>query len=54
MSEPRDDTMTALREYQRRLTEILDVIDGREDIDGNGGPNVFMRIGQIARGEDKP
>lgn len=45
-------------ELQRRLSEILDMIDGREDvIDGEGGrqqPNIFMRIGMCARGEDKP
>lgn len=41
-------------ELQRRLTEILDMIDGYEDIDGVGGPNVFMRIAMTARGEDRP
>lgn len=45
-------------EAQRRLDEILDMIDGREDIeDGEGGsqrPNIFMRIAMTARGEDRP
>jgi hypothetical protein len=50
--------LTALRaerdEGRRRLDEILDCIDGMEDIDGSGGPNLAMRISMIARGEDKP
>ena len=41
-------------ELQRRLTEILDLIDGREDIDSNGGPNLCMKISMTARGEDRP
>lgn len=31
------------------LHDILDETDGREDIDNNGGPNLAMRIAQIAR-----
>jgi hypothetical protein len=41
-------------EYKRRLAEINDICDDREDITAAGGPNIFMQIGQIARGEDRP
>lgn len=38
---------------QRRLDEILALVDGYEDINASGGPNVFMQIAMIARGEDR-
>ena len=49
-----DQAMAARNELQRRLDEILIITAGREDIDNQGIPNTWMRIGQIARGEDKP
>lgn len=49
--------LSRITELERRLTEILDLIDGREDADHDGNgfrPNIFMRIAMTARGEDRP
>lgn len=38
-------------ELEKRIAEIEWLCDGREDIDGNGGPNLAMQIMQALRGQ---
>ena len=48
------DSAHALEEAERRLTEILELVEDRVDITSTGQPNLAMRISTIAKGQDKP
>jgi hypothetical protein len=51
-----------LAEQKRRIAAVLDLIDGREDVEDKPDcgdeqivrPNLEMRIGMALRGEDRP
>jgi hypothetical protein len=43
-----------IAELERRLTEIIYLVEDGLDITDNGGPNLEMRILTVANGEDIP